>query len=179
MEPGQGGREVLRVRPPLRPALRRRPPDPQRVCLRAQGSLTRGRYYGVIIRALREICEGRAGLRWLELSGTCLQNLSPVVLPGEIPRQDHHCPQGCDAALSATKTALVEMGREHRWDVRLGHQAHTTVGCAPCGARTKHALPLWERTHACNSCGAESRRDENSAPRCWSGLVSPRLVLIT
>uniref|UniRef100_A0AAU1U1C8 Transposase n=1 Tax=Streptomyces sp. NBC_00119 TaxID=2975659 RepID=A0AAU1U1C8_9ACTN len=52
--------------------------------------------------------------------------------------------KAADAAIGATKTALVEMGRKHgRW-VHLVHPAHTTMDCADCGARTKHALPLSE-----------------------------------
>jgi putative transposase len=45
----------------------------------------------------------------------------------------------------------------------LVHPAHTTMDCAQCGARTKHALPLSERTYACTACGAVSPRDKNSA----------------
>ncbi|ASU84114.1 transposase [Nocardiopsis gilva YIM 90087] len=71
--------------------------------------------------------------------------------------------KAADAAISATKRALVEMGRKHRRDVRLVHPAHTTMECASCAARTKHALPLSERTYACTACGAVSPRDKNSA----------------
>ncbi|MFD8379774.1 RNA-guided endonuclease InsQ/TnpB family protein [Streptomyces sp. NPDC059679] len=71
--------------------------------------------------------------------------------------------KAADAAISATKRALTEMGRKHGRDVRLVHPAHTTMDCAQCGARTKHALPLSERTYACTACGAVSRRDKNSA----------------
>ncbi|MFJ9380634.1 zinc ribbon domain-containing protein, partial [Streptomyces sp. NPDC101455] len=68
-----------------------------------------------------------------------------------------------DAAIGATKTALIEMGRKHGRDVRLVHPAHTTMDCASCGARTKHALPLSERTYTCTACGVASPRDKNSA----------------
>ncbi|MFB7937672.1 RNA-guided endonuclease InsQ/TnpB family protein [Streptomyces sp. NPDC056049] len=71
--------------------------------------------------------------------------------------------KAADAAIGATKTALIEMGRKHGRDVRLVHPAHTTMDCAQCGARTKHALPLSERTYTCTACGAESPRDKNSA----------------
>ncbi|MFI6000575.1 RNA-guided endonuclease InsQ/TnpB family protein [Streptomyces sp. NPDC051366] len=71
--------------------------------------------------------------------------------------------KAADAAISATKTALVEMGRKHGRAVHLVHPAHTTMDCAQCGARTKHALPLSERTYACTVCGAVSPRDKNSA----------------
>ncbi|MCX4445988.1 transposase [Streptomyces sp. NBC_01789] len=71
--------------------------------------------------------------------------------------------KAADAAIGATKTALIEMGRKHARDIRLVHPAHTTMDCAQCGARTKHALPLSERTYTCTTCGAASPRDKNSA----------------
>ncbi|MFJ8590620.1 RNA-guided endonuclease InsQ/TnpB family protein [Streptomyces sp. NPDC093598] len=71
--------------------------------------------------------------------------------------------KAADAAIGATKQALIEMGRKHGRDVRLVHPAHTTMDCALCGARTKHALPLSERTYTCTACGAVSPRDKNSA----------------
>jgi putative transposase len=71
--------------------------------------------------------------------------------------------KAADAAIGATKRALIEMGRKHARDVRLVHPAHTTMDCGRCGARTKHALPLSERTYTCTACGAVSPRDRNSA----------------
>ncbi|MGW1802520.1 RNA-guided endonuclease InsQ/TnpB family protein [Streptomyces sp. NPDC001984] len=71
--------------------------------------------------------------------------------------------KAADAAIGATKAALVEMGRKHGRTVHLVHPAHTTMDCAQCGARTKHALPLSERTYACTACGSVSPRDKNSA----------------
>ncbi|MFG2564301.1 RNA-guided endonuclease InsQ/TnpB family protein [Streptomyces sp. NPDC048567] len=71
--------------------------------------------------------------------------------------------KAADAAIGATKAALIEMGRKHGRDVRLVHPAHTTMDCARCGARTKHALPLSERIYTCTACGAVSPRDKNSA----------------
>jgi putative transposase len=71
--------------------------------------------------------------------------------------------KAADAAIGATKTALIAMGRKHGRDIRLVNPAHTTMHCAQCGARTKHALPLSERTYACTTCGAVSPRDKNSA----------------
>ncbi|AJE40858.1 RNA-guided endonuclease InsQ/TnpB family protein [Streptomyces nodosus] len=71
--------------------------------------------------------------------------------------------KAADAAIGATKTALIEMGRKHGRDIRLVHPAHTTMDCASCGARTKHALPLSERTYTCTACGLVSPRDKNSA----------------
>ncbi|MFJ8107053.1 RNA-guided endonuclease InsQ/TnpB family protein [Streptomyces sp. NPDC096132] len=71
--------------------------------------------------------------------------------------------KAADAAIGATKTALIEMGRKHGRDIRLVNPAHTTMDCASCGARAKHALPLSERTYTCTACGAVSPRDKNSA----------------
>ncbi|MGW0830902.1 RNA-guided endonuclease InsQ/TnpB family protein [Streptomyces prunicolor] len=67
------------------------------------------------------------------------------------------------AAIGTTRAALLEMGRKHARDVRLVHPAHTSMDCAQCGARTKHALPLSERTYTCSTCGTVSPRDKNSA----------------
>ncbi|GEB54567.1 RNA-guided endonuclease InsQ/TnpB family protein [Streptomyces gardneri] len=71
--------------------------------------------------------------------------------------------KAADAAIGATKAALIEQARKHGRVVHLVHPAHTTMDCAQCGARTKHALPLSERTYACTVCGAVSSRDKNSA----------------
>ncbi|WP_234544056.1 RNA-guided endonuclease InsQ/TnpB family protein [Streptomyces shenzhenensis] len=71
--------------------------------------------------------------------------------------------KAADAAIGATRTALIEMGRKHGRDIRLVHPAYTTMDCAHCGARAKHALPLGERTYTCTVCSAVSPRDKNSA----------------
>ncbi|WUD81191.1 transposase [Streptomyces sp. NBC_00503] len=71
--------------------------------------------------------------------------------------------KAADAAIGGAKTALIEMARKHGRIVHLVHPAHTTMDCAQCGARTKHALPLSERTYTCTACGAVSPRDKNSA----------------
>ncbi|MFI8794053.1 zinc ribbon domain-containing protein, partial [Streptomyces sp. NPDC055105] len=74
--------------------------------------------------------------------------------------------KAADAAIGTTKTALVEMGRKHGRSVHRVHPAHTTMDCADCadcGARTKHALPLSQRTYTCTMCGVSRPRDKNSA----------------
>ncbi|MEV2261507.1 transposase [Streptomyces anulatus] len=71
--------------------------------------------------------------------------------------------KAADAAISATKSELINMARKHRRTVHLVHPAHTTMDCGHCGARSKHALPLSERTYTCTACGAVSPRDKNSA----------------
>lgn len=71
--------------------------------------------------------------------------------------------KAADAAISVTKHELINMARKHGRNLRLVHPAHTTMDCAACGARAKHALPLSERTYTCTECGAVSPRDKNSA----------------
>ncbi|MCX5198026.1 transposase [Streptomyces sp. NBC_00249] len=71
--------------------------------------------------------------------------------------------KAADAAIGATKTALIAMARKHGKTVHLVHPAHTTMDCAHCGARAKHRLPLSERTYTCTACGTVSPRDKNSA----------------
>ncbi|WP_445528917.1 RNA-guided endonuclease InsQ/TnpB family protein [Streptomyces cyslabdanicus] len=71
--------------------------------------------------------------------------------------------KAADAAIGVTKQALIEMGRKHGRDVRLVHPAYSTMDCAQCGARAKHALPLSERIYTCTVCGAVCPRDKNSA----------------
>jgi putative transposase len=46
--------------------------------------------------------------------------------------------KAADAAIGATKKALLEMGRKHGRDIRPVHPAHTTMDCAQCAARAKH-----------------------------------------
>lgn len=71
--------------------------------------------------------------------------------------------KAADAAIGVTQKALLEMARKHGRIVHLVNPAHTTMDCAQCGARAKHALPLSERTYTCTACGAVSPRDKNSA----------------
>ncbi|TCC34222.1 RNA-guided endonuclease InsQ/TnpB family protein [Kribbella speibonae] len=71
--------------------------------------------------------------------------------------------KAADAAIAATKQALIDMGHKHGRTVLLVHPAHTTMDCGQCGARAKHALPLGERMYTCTACGAVSPRDKNSA----------------
>jgi putative transposase len=71
--------------------------------------------------------------------------------------------QAADAAIGATKRALVEAGRKYGRTVHLVNPAYTTMDCAHCGARAKHRLLLSERTFTCTACGVSSPRDKNSA----------------
>lgn len=71
--------------------------------------------------------------------------------------------KAADAAIGSVKRALIEIGRKHGRTVHLVHPAHTTMDCAHCGARAKHALPLGMRTYTCTACGVVSPRDKNSA----------------
>lgn len=71
--------------------------------------------------------------------------------------------KAADAAIGSVKRALIEMGRKHGRTVHLVHPAHTTMDCAHCMTRAKHALPLGMRTYTCTVCGVSSPRDKNSA----------------
>jgi putative transposase len=71
--------------------------------------------------------------------------------------------KAADAAIAAAKADLIAMARKHGRTLHLVNAAHTTMDCAQCGARAKHALPLSERTYTCTACGAVSPRDKNSA----------------
>ncbi|MEU8893485.1 transposase [Streptomyces sp. NPDC048442] len=71
--------------------------------------------------------------------------------------------KAADAAVGATKQALVHMARKHGRIIHLIHPAYTTMDCGQCHARAKHALPLGMRTYTCTACGHVSPRDKNSA----------------
>ena len=71
--------------------------------------------------------------------------------------------KAADAAISQTKQALEWQAHKAGRDLRLVNPAYTTMDCADCGARTKHRLPLGERTHTCEACGSVRPRDKNSA----------------
>ena len=68
-----------------------------------------------------------------------------------------------DAAIGATKAALIHMADKHGRDLRLVDPAYTTMDCSICGARAKHRLDLSERTYACKACGVVLSRDKNAA----------------
>lgn len=71
--------------------------------------------------------------------------------------------KAADAAIAATKAELAWMATKHGRDLRLIHPANTTTDCSTCGARTKHRLPLGQRTYTCEQCGMVKPRDKNSA----------------
>ncbi len=71
--------------------------------------------------------------------------------------------KAADAAIGATKEALLWQGMKQGRTIELVHPAHTTMDCANCGARAKHRLPLGQRTYTCSGCGVSRSRDKNSA----------------
>lgn len=71
--------------------------------------------------------------------------------------------KAADAAIAATKEELVWQATKAGRDLRLVHPSHTTTDCSTCGARTKHRLPLGQRTYTCEACGTVRPRDKNSA----------------
>lgn len=71
--------------------------------------------------------------------------------------------KAADAAIAATKRALVEQAGKHGRRLVLVDPKHTTTDCCMCGARAKHRLPLSQRTYQCETCGHIAPRDKNSA----------------
>jgi putative transposase len=71
--------------------------------------------------------------------------------------------KAADAAISATKRALLEQAGNHSRHLVLVDPRHTTTDCGMCGARAKHRLPLSQRTYQCENCGLVAARDKNSA----------------
>jgi putative transposase len=71
--------------------------------------------------------------------------------------------KAADAAIAATKTALIWQALKAERQLELVHPRHTTMECGNCGARTKHRLPLGQRTYSCESCEHVRPRDKNSA----------------
>lgn len=71
--------------------------------------------------------------------------------------------KAADAAIAATKTELIWQAKKAGRDLRLVHPSNTTTDCSNCDARTKHRLPLGERTYTCDTCGLVRPRDKNSA----------------
>ena len=71
--------------------------------------------------------------------------------------------KAADAAISATKRALLEQAGKHSRHLVLVDPRHTTTDCGMCGARAKHRLPLSQRTYQCENCGLVAARDKNSA----------------
>lgn len=68
-----------------------------------------------------------------------------------------------DAAVGATKRALIETATRAGRKVVLVPPAHTTTDCSDCGARAKQRLELSQRIYECWSCGLIMPRDKNSA----------------
>lgn len=71
--------------------------------------------------------------------------------------------KAADAAIGATKEALLWQGIKQGRTIELVNPAHTTMDCAHCGARAKHRLPLGQRVYTCDQCGVSRSRDKNSA----------------
>ncbi|OMI41307.1 RNA-guided endonuclease InsQ/TnpB family protein [Streptomyces sparsogenes] len=118
----------------------------------------RAKTYGKIARQRQD-----TGRKWAKKAVTDHDAIAVEDFKPRFLAKSSMARKAADAAIGATKKALIEMGRKHGRDIRLVHPAYTTMDCARCGARTKHALPLSERTYTCTACGAVSPRDKNSA----------------
>ncbi len=68
-----------------------------------------------------------------------------------------------DAGIALLKGILIWHASVAGVDLQLVDPRYTTTDCANCDARTKHHLPLGQRTYTCESCGVSRPRDKNSA----------------
>ena len=71
--------------------------------------------------------------------------------------------KAADAAIGSAKSGLAFMAKKHGRDLQPVDPRWTTMDCSKCSARTKHCLPLSQRTYFCDVCGLVSSRDKNSA----------------
>ncbi len=71
--------------------------------------------------------------------------------------------KSADAGIALLKNILIWQATIAGIDLRLVDPRYTTTDCADCDARTKHHLPLGQRTYTCESCGVSRSRDKNSA----------------
>ena len=71
--------------------------------------------------------------------------------------------KAADAAISATKTALIEYADRFGRALVLVPPAYTTMTCSSCHARAKQRLDLSMRTFRCEICGYTADRDRNAA----------------
>ncbi len=71
--------------------------------------------------------------------------------------------KAADAAIGSAKSGLAFMAKKHGRDLQPVDPRWTTMDCSKCGARTKHCLPMSQRTYFCDVCGLVSSRDKNSA----------------
>jgi putative transposase len=71
--------------------------------------------------------------------------------------------KAADAAIGSAKSELAFMAKKHGRNLQPVDPRWTTMDCSKCGARTKHCLPLSQRTYFCDVCGLVSSRDKNSA----------------
>lgn len=71
--------------------------------------------------------------------------------------------KAADAAISTTKTELIDYATRAGRKVVLVPPAHTTTTCSDCGTRATTRLDLSERTYVCHACGLVMPRDKNSA----------------
>lgn len=87
-----------------------------------------------------------------------VENFKPAFL-----KKSTMAKKAADGRIATAKTELLWQATKTGRDLRLIHPANTTTDCSTCGARTKHRLPLGQRTYSCESCGTVKPRDKNSA----------------
>ena len=78
--------------------------------------------------------------------------------------------QGRDLQLVDPRWTKIQGGRRSKVDE---NPRWTTMDCSKSSARTKHRLPLCQRTYFCEVCGLVSSREKNSAAVVVVGRLQP------
>jgi len=71
--------------------------------------------------------------------------------------------KSADGAVGMTKKILLTMAETAGRTVALVSPAYSTMDCEKCAARSKHRIPLSQRTFVCESCGYTADRDRNAS----------------
>lgn len=103
------------------------------------------------------------GRKWAKAVATDFDQIAVEDFRPKFLAQSTMARKAADAAITATKRALIEQAGKHGRQLVLIDPKYTTTDCGNCGARAKHRLPLSQRTYRCETCGHVAPRDKNSA----------------
>ena len=71
--------------------------------------------------------------------------------------------KAADASVGSAESGLAFMAKKQDRDLQLVDPRWTTMDCSKSSARTKHRLPLCQRTYFCEVCGLVNSREKISA----------------
>lgn len=103
------------------------------------------------------------GCKWAKAVATDFDRIAVEDFRPKFLARSTMARKAADAAIAATKRALIEQAGKHGRQLVLVDPKYTTTDCGNCGARAKHRLPLSQRTYRCEHCGHVAPRDNNSA----------------